>query len=253
MGSRRRRAKSVVALWLTFTAGFVDIVGFLAIYRLFTAHMTGTTVRIAEQFVHRNWHEAALASSIVAAFFLGSILGRILIEIGSRVGLRRIGSVTLAIEAALLAGSIRSGTVAPSPAAIYVELAMLASAMGLQTATLTGIGPLTIHTTFVTGMLNKLAQLVARILLTAYDLSRRSISSSGNEHRRKRQDSSREARFIFAIWVLYLAGAGCGTWAADQWQLRALYLPSSMLLGAIGIDQMWPLSIEEEREQEHET
>jgi hypothetical protein len=29
--------------------------------------------------------------------------------------------------------------------------------MGTQTATLTRIGPLTIHTTFVTGMLNKFA------------------------------------------------------------------------------------------------
>ena len=44
--------------------------------------------------------------------------------------------------------------------------------MGLQTATLTRIGPLTIHTTFVTGMLNKFAQLLAHGMYHAYDLLR---------------------------------------------------------------------------------
>jgi uncharacterized membrane protein YoaK (UPF0700 family) len=35
----RRHAKSIVALLLTFAAGNVDIVGYLAIYKIFTAHM----------------------------------------------------------------------------------------------------------------------------------------------------------------------------------------------------------------------
>jgi hypothetical protein len=42
---------------------------------------------------------------------------------------------------------------------LFWSLATLAAAMGIQTATLTGIGPLTAHTTFVTGMINKLAAL----------------------------------------------------------------------------------------------
>jgi hypothetical protein len=45
---RQRRTKAVVALVLTFAAGYVDIVGLLTIYNLFTAHMTGTTVHLGE-------------------------------------------------------------------------------------------------------------------------------------------------------------------------------------------------------------
>ena len=36
--------KAVVALAVTFVAGFVDIVGYLGIYHILTAHVTGTTV-----------------------------------------------------------------------------------------------------------------------------------------------------------------------------------------------------------------
>ncbi|MGH9530452.1 MAG: DUF1275 family protein, partial [Terriglobales bacterium] len=115
--------------------------------------------------------------------------------------------------------------------------------------TLTGIGPLTIHTTFVTGMLNKLAQLVARMLFRTYDLHRASGGPSENEHRQKLKEHIRQASLISAIWVLYLAGAASGTWAAGHWQLRSLYLPCCMLLLAIAMDRKWTLSIEEEREQ----
>lgn len=36
----RIRAKSAVALALTFTASIVDIVGYIAVYHLFVAYMT---------------------------------------------------------------------------------------------------------------------------------------------------------------------------------------------------------------------
>jgi uncharacterized membrane protein YoaK (UPF0700 family) len=44
----RRHAKSIVALLLTFAAGNIDIVGYLAIYKILTAHMTGDTVHLLE-------------------------------------------------------------------------------------------------------------------------------------------------------------------------------------------------------------
>jgi uncharacterized membrane protein YoaK (UPF0700 family) len=51
--------KAVVALAVTFVAGFVDIVGYLAIYRLFTAHVTGTTVHLGRDLASRLTHGAA--------------------------------------------------------------------------------------------------------------------------------------------------------------------------------------------------
>jgi uncharacterized membrane protein YoaK (UPF0700 family) len=127
-------------------------------------------------------------------------------------------------------------------------LALLASAMGLQTASLTKIGPLTVHTTFVTGMVNKLAQVTSLWLFDTYDFH--SGRKPATEDLRKEiHGHARRARFLFMLWILYLAGAGCGTWFSKTAQLMSLYFPCCILLAVIVVDQVRPLSIEEEQEQ----
>src|SRR5579871_5547656 len=167
---RHHLPKVIAALVLTFVSGVVDIVGYLGILHFFTAHLTGTTVELGRGFVERAPADIYAALTIVAAFVAGSVLGRALIEAASRHKYRRVASFTLAIEAILLA--VVGGSHAGLGTSPYVELALLAAAMGIQTATLTGIGPLTVHTTFVTGMLNKIAQLLSHIAFRSYDLRR---------------------------------------------------------------------------------
>jgi uncharacterized membrane protein YoaK (UPF0700 family) len=255
--TRHHRTKSMVALVMTFAAGLVDVVGVLTIYKLFTAHMTGTTVHLGEELVRGSWSSAAPAATILVAFFTASLIGRVLIEAGQRSRIRRIASVTLAIEAALLflAAMIGSPSVTPAQAVTCslaltcALLAMLAGAMGLQTASLTKIGPLTVHTTFVTGMVNKLAQVSSRWLFGMYDLHREPSASGDGQLRRDTLDHARQARFFFAIWMMYVTGAIFGTWFASVYKLKALFLACSILVLVIAVDQVRPLSIEEEREQ----
>ena len=165
------RTKSIAALALTFVAGFVDIAGLITVFDVFTAHMTGTTVRLGQHLLQKDWRQAAIMGTVLAAFVMGSVVGRVIIEIGSRSAIRSIGSVTLAIEAALLVAVMVVGTRAlglhPRPlAAVCSLLALLAGAMGFETATVTRFGALTVHTTFVTGMLNKLAQLISHFAVS---------------------------------------------------------------------------------------
>src|SRR5579884_761888 len=98
-----QRAKSAVALLLTFVAGIVDILGYLGIYHIFTAHLTGTTVHLGQDLMQRNWPAAAMAASVVAGFFCGSVAGRAAIEAGARVHFSRVASLNLVVEAVLLA------------------------------------------------------------------------------------------------------------------------------------------------------
>jgi uncharacterized membrane protein YoaK (UPF0700 family) len=241
---------------LSFTAGFVDIVGSLSIYSLFTAHMTGTTVHMGQHFVSREWKPAFAAAIIVGSFFVASLAGRALIESGERAGFRRIASITFLLEAVLLFCVVaigRNGSRVPHElepmGLVCALLGLLAAAMGLQTATVTKIGPLTVHTTFVTGMLNKLAQVVSLWAFAVYDLRFRKHRSSEVDLRNEASENARKARFLSAIWFLYLAGAGCGTWLDKLVQLNALYLPCGILLAVIAVDRARPLSIEEEQEQ----
>jgi uncharacterized membrane protein YoaK (UPF0700 family) len=129
----------------------------------------------------------------------------------------------------------------------YWPLTLLAAAMGLQTATLTRVGPLTVHTTFVTGMVNKLAQLLSHMMFRSFDLlgfssGRLSSSPAAN-------DDAQQAAFLFSIWTLYVSGAVCGTWLYKLWGMRALFLATGLILFGIAMDQFCALSIQEEKEQ----
>lgn len=237
---------------LTFAAGCVDIVGYLSAYHTFTAHMTGNTVHLGNSLFAKNTREAGLAALVLIAFVGGSLAGRALIEVGARSRIRSIASWTLGIEAALLAvvgsralGGLGSGTGLHYP---KTELALLSIAMGLQTATITRIGALTVHTTFVTGMINKFAQLVAKALFYSYDLAAAN-SESFMELRQQRRATVRQASFIFSIWCTYAAGAIAGTGLAANWEIRALLLPVALLCVGIIADQVLPLSVEEEKDQ----
>lgn len=254
---RRKWAKSFVALLLSFVAGYVDIVGALTVYDIFTAHMTGTTVHLGQQLIQHNWKAAIIGCTVLAAFVFGSIVGRIIIEVGSRSAIQHIGSFTLTLELVLIAGVIPFGrsvlSAGPSHAVplvlLCLLLATLAIAMGLQTATLTRVGALTVHTTFVTGMLNKLAQLISHYIFHSFDLWRSSAALRTTELLRQRHETLREARFIFSIWLLYLAGATCGTWLGLRWRLDSLYLPCCILLLTVAAELAQPLTLEEKQDE----
>ena len=82
--------------------------------------------------------------------------------------------------------------------------------MGFEIATVTRIGALTVHTTFVTGMLNKLAQLISPLLFRSYDLHA-AVFSGKAELREQRSTIFRVRRNFSLISSLYLAGAFLGT------------------------------------------
>jgi uncharacterized membrane protein YoaK (UPF0700 family) len=254
LNSHHTRLKSIIALVLTFAAGVVDIVGYITLFHTFTAHMTGTTVHLGNSLATRHWNEAIIAASVVLAFVLGSVIGRLIIEVGARNRVRCVATITLGIEALLLLAFVPAakhampaqGRAEPS-LLIATLLAMLALAMGLQTATLTRIGPLTVHTTFVTGMLNKLAQLISHALYASWDALTCTPEVRAG-HLAKRDERWAQARFLFGIWLLYLAGAAAGTALQERWGRCSLLLPTALLVIAIGADLRQPLSIEEEQE-----
>lgn len=247
--SARSKVKSRVALMLTFSAGMVDIVGYIGVYHWFVAHMTGDTVHLGNQLATGKWADAEKGATIIGSFILGSILGRAVIEAGARKQRRAIASVTLLAEAALIFTfiCIRSFA-ASSDVSVLVLLALLAAAMGLQTATLTKIGPLTIHTTFVTGMLNKFAEATSEWFFWLYDQRKRGTTWQGSRQHR----AFRNARFMALIWLSYMLGSVFGTWTYSYWSVWVLYIPVAILIISAGIDQWRPLAIEEEKEQTQE-
>jgi uncharacterized membrane protein YoaK (UPF0700 family) len=187
-------------------------------------------------------------------FVFGSIIGRSIIEVGARRKMRRVATITLLVEAFLILVLIWTTPLdvvhqPESQARICWMLALLASAMGVQTATLTRIGALTIHTTFVTGMLNKLAQSISQWLFWMHDEWGQHRDWAAWLRRSRQNTSASTAAFMLAIWVCYALGSLAGTWMSLEWSIRSLYLPAALLAMAAGIDQLRPLSLEEEKDQ----
>ena len=252
--STRAQAKSIIALLLTFTAAMVDIVAYITIYHSFVAHMTGTTVHLGNRLATGNWTEAAKSGTTVGSFVAGSVLGRTIIEIGARGRDRSVATVTLLIEAGLILGAIwlqpvLLGQGESSLADVCLLLVLLAGAMGLQTATLTRIGPLTIHTTFVTGMLNKLAQTLSQWFFWIHDRRKQKIGFAGILGQSRQNRAFRQSRYMLAIWFTYMLGSVVGTWMNSRWSVRTLYLAVLVLVAAAVTDQVQPLSLEEETDQ----
>lgn len=250
----RARSKAAVALGLTFAAGMVDIVGYISVYHLFVANMTGNTVHLGHNLVIGNWKQAARAGTIIVTFVLGSIIGRSIIEAGARRRIKRVATVTLLVEAFIILILIWSTPLdfAHRPenlGRICWMLGLLASAMGVQTATLTRIGALTIHTTFVTGMLNKLAQSISQWLFWLHDQWQQGPGWAYLLRRSGQNASARTAVLMSGIWVCYVLGSLVGTWMSLQWGFRSLYLPAALLGLAAAVDQFQPLSLEEEKDQ----
>ena len=209
---------------LPLVAGFLDAVGFLALLRVFVAHMTGTTVVLGIGLGQGQW-DTLLSSGLAIPFFLGGVVAGL--EIDRRVE-RRGGNRPLAFqlgaEAILLTIFTVLGVTVfreepPETAtAGYIVLLFLAtSAMGIQTASLRKVGVLSVHTTFLTGMMTKAVEVADKFITQP-------------KRRRKRR---RTVLFLASVWALYLMGATAGAFTLDRIDLWCLVLPVGILLGLI--------------------
>jgi uncharacterized membrane protein YoaK (UPF0700 family) len=100
--------------------------------------------------------------------------------------------------------------------------AVAAFAMGLQNATLTRAGGLSLRTTHVTGTISRLAESLAQLVRT------------GSRQERRR------VLFLSGLLLAYLAGAICATMALAAFDQRALLIPAGALACWIALGQRQP-------------
>ena len=251
------KQKIVIALCLTGIGGFVDAVGYIALFQIFTANMSGNSIHLGMYLANLDWAGFLRPACAVVAYVSAMIVTRIAVQIAARKRIRSIASLTLSAEVVLLLLFARArpemhfGQIVDLRSPAYFALvALLAVAMGIQTATLTHIGPLTVYTTFVTGTLTKFAESFARALFWAYDHLQVAAKTSDIVRLAPQQPDVRHAAFLAATWLCYLLGAASGAVAKYRWELRALYIPVVVLAAFVVIDQLYPVSLEEEHHQQ---
>ena len=248
--------KFAIALSLAAIGGFVDAVGYIALFQIFTANMSGNSVHIGMYLGQFDLSGLTRPACAISAFVAGMVLTRIAIEIATRIGVRRIASFTLSAEVVLLllfaqaTPRMHLGQIVDLQSPVYFALvAMLAFAMGVQTVTLTHVGPLTVYTTFVTGTLTKFAESFTEAIFWIYDRVRQSRALSEVARLAAKQQDVQHAALLAAAWVCYLAGAALGTLAKYRWELRAMYFPVAVLVLFVLVDRFRPIAAGEDPHQ----
>jgi uncharacterized membrane protein YoaK (UPF0700 family) len=211
-------AQPRVAFVLAGIGGFVDAVGFLTLFGLFTAHLSGNTARLGVELGRGDFAIALTYAVPVAGFFTAVVLGALWTESCRATGRRALGPL-LVIEAVLvtlllvLGTMLRdAGSLTPRSAAYYGLALTAVAAMGLQTASLRHAAGVMVNTTFITGMFVSLAEeLVAAA-------------------RHRDPDAPRRARVHAVPLSVYLTGAVTGSAFDTAWGLWALVAPIVVLV-----------------------
>lgn len=205
---------------LGFLAGYVDTLGFLALFGLFTAHVTGNFILIGASLADASRDGMLLKLLAFPAFIAGVAMARVLVVVVEKGGAAALRPALL-LELALLLGFMGFG-LAASPmgneaGALGTAAGLLgAAAMGVHSATsrllLSHLAP----TSMMTGN-------VTQIVIDLVDAVRGS------------KEPGLGARCSKFIWPLAAFAAGCIAAAFGfRWLgFAALALPILILLGLV--------------------
>lgn len=221
-GAAASAHESWIATLLAFTAGCTDTIGFVALYGLFTAHVTGNFVLLGASIAeHRS---GVLAKLLALPVFIAAVAGARLYESSRK---RHGGSPAIPLlgtELVFLGGFLAVGMIAMPAADADAPLAVVAGfmgviAMGIQNSlsrtTFSTMSPTTVMTGNVT-----------QLTIDAVDL----LASSEPELRAKTVAQVRK----FALPVIAFAiGAGVGGLGFWRFGFLAAALPMASVLAVI--------------------
>jgi uncharacterized membrane protein YoaK (UPF0700 family) len=210
--------------------------------------MTGNTVALGMGLVQGDLSLAARRGFAVPMFLIGMLWSRISVHVARLRGWRHSAAALFGSEALLLACFgiiglllVPDGRVEKSVGALYFLLvALLSLAMGVQNASLSHFGPLSVRTTHVTGNLATLADQIA--LLGIWLRERRRRSGARRAFAEKRTALHfRETLFLSAVWVSYLGGAAVGSALLAYWHLGAVFPGAAALIFLVIVDWADPI------------
>jgi uncharacterized membrane protein YoaK (UPF0700 family) len=203
--------------WLTFGLAFVGGYGDAASFVLaktFTGHVTGNLVLGAIAVAAHNWRAMLGHVSAMVTFLIGVFLSALIVRPLKSWPSWPLLPMVLGIEVILIVGaSLALASQVAHGIAIFVSFVSLA--LGLQNGAFRRAGGISVHTTYLTGMITSL------ISTEAEKYASETAPAPG-----KTPDP--QIALLCGIWTAFVVGAGTG--AAMVLRFRALGMLGAALL-----------------------
>lgn len=235
-----------IALGLSWVAAFSDAIGYWLLRQLGASFMTGNSMALGVALGHLEWPMVLQRGLPILIFFLGNMLGFLLLTQVQRSRIRSPFAVVFGLEAAcllafLLIGprAMQGGVIPPSSGTFALCVVLLTLAMGLQTATVRRAGSQHVRTTFITGVLSNWAHLLTQYLSWLRKLPKgRPVRQTARES--IQQTSFQHLSLLAGIWGCYVVGAICGSALELHMGLSSLAFPLLVLAVLIVHDVIHP-------------
>lgn len=222
--------RDALVVLLAAVSGYVDVVSYLGLGRVFTSNMTGNTVLLGLA-VGQERGLAALRSGVALAGFLGgvAVAAAIVRRDDDREVWPAAVTVACAVECAVLLAlavwGARAGNVGDRWP-VYPLIALSAVAMGIQSAAVRALGVSGVTTTYITGTWTSLIGGTARRLWRVQD-------AGGSDKPAGVLGAS--GRLQAAVVGVYFAAAVAGGAAESRWLLAAVALPAAAVALVVAV------------------
>jgi len=211
-----------IASLLSFVAGVVNVVGFLAVHRL-TTNVTGHFAFVMEEVLHLQWWKGFVYFLYVFFFFIGSFTSGFLVEWISSRSERYMYAVPALIECAILVLVGLSGLHwwETNPDALAYSLLF---AMGLQNSLVTTISSANVRTTHLTGLFTDLGIELSQVFFYKTHDQKAKLRSS--------------MRLRFTIIIFFFTGGIVGGLLYGSLGLHVLALSGALLFFGLIYDSI---------------
>jgi uncharacterized membrane protein YoaK (UPF0700 family) len=208
--------------WLSFSLAFVggygDAVGFV-LAKTFAGHVTGSLVLGAIAAAAHDWSRSVAHLLAVACFLIGILASGFLARSQLTWAPSRRLSAAMGIELLLIVISYFA-LVSHAGVALKSFVVCLSLALGLQNGAFQRTGGISVHTTYMTGLITGLISTQADAYLF---------------HSAQPPGTTADPKFsvLYGIWFAFVLGAGTGAAVVFAYRALALLGAATLLFGII--------------------
>src|ERR1700693_819527 len=202
-----------LSLGLAFVGGYGDAASFV-LAKTFTGHVTGNLVLAAIAVAAHDWRATLAPLSAIVAFLIGIVLSVLIVRPLKTWSSWPLLPTVMGIEVILLvAASLALSSGLAQGVGIFVIF--LSLALGLQNGAFRRVGGISVHTTYLTGMITSLIATEAE-------------QYASEEVPRDVRAQDPKIELLCGIWTAFVLGAGVG--AAMSFHFKALGILGAALL-----------------------